>query len=257
MREETAHAYWGYIDHSRKWADFDKAMLDRVRKDGGLTELSLLAIATEYGVNKSMPRFNLSVWGEIAEEINQACRTPTPKPKLEEKARVATSLVEGFYRKHKIVFASAVTKAMWFVAPRKWTPFDNHAARAMTKKYGKGAREQMAHFYAALDAAGFDDVCERIQMKLPNGSELYPERIIDKTMMLRGTAGGNANTKEFYKKIRKDAKIYLDDQPDDALHIEALAVAAVFGDDVLPCIAPPRKQRKQPSIKADPNKVAA
>lgn len=255
MREETTHAYWGYIDHSRKWAEFDKAMLDRVREDGGLTELSLLAISTEYNVSKSMPRFNLSAWGEIAEEINKACSKSAPK--LTEKAKVATSLVDGFDRKHDIVFASAVTKAMWFVSPEKWTPFDNHAARAMTKKSGEGAREQMVHFYAALDAAGFDALCERIQAKLPEGSELRPERIIDKTLMLRGSATGNQKAQKFYENIMENAEKYLRGQTDDALHLGARAVASVFGDDVLPCIAPPRKHRKQPSIKADPNKVAA
>ncbi|MEO9900515.1 MAG: hypothetical protein ABJF28_06935 [Nisaea sp.] len=127
---------------------------------------------------------------------------------------------------------SAISKFMWFLRPKGWTPFDTYSSTSLGVGTTHGDPPiRFADFYAKLHRRNFSGVSVAIQSALNNAgfSYLYGERVIDKALLLAGAPG----TRWRSNIIRKGRSFLRSLPRNAAIDLQALArrIAVSFDHD--------------------------
>lgn len=220
--DNNRHAYWAIIDHLRTWNRFDRPVRLQIEADGGLTAYTASAIAIEYGLMQSLPwKGGFDRFRRIADIVNENAPPSAPGASLVDRCAIALRIAEKLQAKFTLPAApcSAASKLYWFIRPEEWTMFDRHAFNALGMK-SEGRKTDMARFYALLEKAGFRDCGRRLDVAAAShGVEIDGNRILDKMLMLQGSAAVLRNRK-FGENVRDECRRY--DGLPDSVTIEAV-----------------------------------
>lgn len=226
------HGYWATIDHVRTWRLFDGPVRTEIVRDGKLTPYTTAAIAIEYNLLSSLPwKGGFDRFRTIADIVNEIVDDCSDDASLGEKLLAAQAIVVGLRERFSLKKGpySAATKLLWFARPSRWTMFDRHAYNALFRD-SSGRANDVPRFYRQLEDAGFARACDKIKSIADKYQvTLVPERIIDKLLMLRGSAA-IVRENRFGEVTRADCGQFVKTNVDKALHGAANEVEFALAD---------------------------
>ncbi|MWD28331.1 hypothetical protein E0K89_012665 [Aquicoccus sp. SCR17] len=100
---------------------------------------------------------------------------------------------------------SAFSKLVWFVRPECWVLYDSYVVNACGIN-ASDPRDRMTSYYAYLADNGFEDDCHAMRGILEKSrffQSLWPERILDKALWIRGAKDTDAQWQGRSRAFRK------------------------------------------------------
>lgn len=186
---ETTIIYRATIDHLRTMILFDDPLRQRIEQAGKIDGFAILAIAHEYGVlrNLKVQRKGFAVWDSLAKRINALAEKCMAVPDAAGKAAICVEMRSSIVDIAGSECWSAISKWLWFAAPEGWLPCDKWVRAAHGDFSDSITQERFEKFYKNTEkyinlfrgAIGKLDYCH-------DGFSVYPERILDKALMIAG-----------------------------------------------------------------------
>lgn len=181
------------IEHLRGWVGGDALWSAACRDQSEIDPATLRRIATGYYVSRGMHE---GKEGRIAGLIKDAL--PKFRGSLSERAKVVEDLAieayetvdEGGKRLTNGRQFSGFSKFMWFLRPKGWALFDKYAQQGL-------ARPQKSlsfmSYYKRLEELSFEEVADDMRsiISVSDLPGLWPERVIDKYLMICGQGDGD------------------------------------------------------------------
>ncbi len=232
--ETVGPGFWAAIDHCRTWKAFDGPVLDRVMRDGGLTDYTAAAIAIEYNLMNSLPwRGGFARFDRIAAIVNEAAAPVADDAPMAGKRDAVVSLAQRLQREFSLPTCpySASSKLFWFVRPSGWTMFDKHAFNGLFDR-SRGRGKDVPAFYDYLIEADFPGLSARVTAQgASRGVKLRGDQVLDKFLMFRGMEKKSGAT--FRDRIKADCQKFLEAEGGAALEAVAKDMDALLHADAL------------------------
>ncbi|ASS56452.1 hypothetical protein [Rhizobium leguminosarum] len=225
------HGFWATVDHWRTWESFDGPVRAQIVRDRELTGYTTAAIAIEYNLTNSLPwKGGFARFDRVAQRVNRIAETVEDSATMAVKRDAVVELADALQMDFALpaVPSSAASKLFWFVRPTGWTMFDKHAFNALFDKRSENRRQDLKDFYDVLIEMEFSQLGETVSMlAASDGISLNGDRVLDKLLMLRGSAKVIRETR-FGDDLRRICRDYL-----ESANNSALAAVASRLEDVL------------------------
>lgn len=173
------------VEHIRWWVASDALQFDKLKTGHRIDPAILRQIATSYYVSRGLSK---GKEGEIAELIEG--RLPAWPDTLTERAYFVQDLAQEARDAFEEPLTnglqlSAFSKLLWFLKPEGWALFDKYAQKGLARP---NKSLTFMPFYRRLDELNFMAVTDAMStiIKASELPELWPERIVDKYLMICG-----------------------------------------------------------------------
>ncbi len=176
---------WAVVEHHRTWDNFDGPALQRLRNNSQKFDAKLVKdIRSEYGLGRSLAGSEPKRLGTFLDaEFSQIGSDFAGK--ISACATISEKIVaKNVARRRQPV---AVSKFLWFAAPKGWTMFDDYVSQSLGIT-DSDCIARLRSFYETLARRGFLNQATAISSTLRENqiSMLYGERVIDKFLWLCG-----------------------------------------------------------------------
>jgi hypothetical protein len=191
-------------DHVHFWWSDDGPDFWSAQGADGIAPELVRSIATRYAVGRHIYKGREAAY---AKKLQETSLLITESMSLVEKSRIVSKFAEDarFDGLTSCVASSAATKLMWFVRPKNWTLYDSYATRPLGIK-GATSNQSMKQYYDKLENIGMIEIWEEMRFTMSESKIdfLWPERITDKALWLRGDGAKNLGREHVFSAFGKN-----------------------------------------------------
>lgn len=194
MKQKTRYLlHAATVEHIRFWWGDDGIDFGRIKARRKVGTDDVRRIFTRYRVGRGLLKSNdtgLDIGANgVSGLLNKEIRfwPATMKQRCNFIVRLSEEALQKGYSKGRLI--SGFSKIVWFMRPTGWTLYDSYAADALQIPKQLGAVDKVSRFYACLEDLGFVEACDRMRITVndSNFPTLWPERIVDKALWIRGS----------------------------------------------------------------------